>query len=318
MTLRSEHAVYGATLAELGQRYPDLLVLDADLARATETHLFRAAFPDRYFDLGIAEQNLVSVAAGVALSGRRVIVGSFACFMGRRAADQVAISVCYCRAPVVLAGIEPGLSSGRNGASHQAVEDLAIMQALPNMNVFVPADATEHRALLSFLMQSPMPAYIRVQRGDLPVLFEPETYTFQFGKAVVAREGADATIVTCGTMLQRALAAADDAAADGIHVRVLNIHTVKPLDAAAIAAAAEETGALVTAEDHSIHGGLGAAVAAIVGQTYPVPVIRVGIPDSFGEVGTTDYLAEKYGLSSAHIRQALARALEMKTQRRRL
>ncbi len=310
-----EQMVFGKTLAEMGRRYPDLVVLDADLARATETYFFKAEFPDRYFDLGIAEQNMVGVAAGLALSGRRVIAGTFACFIGRRVADQVAISVCYCRAPVKLIGVEPGFSSGRNGASHQAVEDIAIMRSLPNMHILIPADATEHRRALEFLMDFPYPAYMRVQRGNLPVMFDPQSYAFEFGKASLLREGSDVTLIAAGNMLARALAASDALAADGIRARVLNMHTVKPLDREAVVRAAEETGAIVTAEDHSIHGGLGSAVAEAVAEDCPVPVVRVGIPDTFGEVGSVEYLADKFGLSAGHIARAARRAVGMSSRR---
>lgn len=312
MAERVEPFVFGHHLAELGRRYPDLVFLDADLVRVTESGFFHDAFPDRHFNLGIAEQNMVGIAAGLALSGRRVMAGSFACFMGRRVADQVAISVCYCRAAVTLVGMEAGLSSGRNGASHQAVEDLAIMRALPNMSIVMPSDATETRAVLDFAMTFRYPLYMRIQRGALPVLFDPQSYIFEFGKAVPLRQGRDVTIISGGNMLPRAMKAVDLLESAGIRAGLLNLHTLKPIDRTAISAAAQESGAIVTVEDHSIYGGVGSAVAEVTAETVPVPVVRVGVADAFGEVGTNDYLAEKYGLAPEHVVRAAHRAIALK------
>lgn len=303
---------YGQALAAAGARYPDLVVLDADLQRATETDLFQAAFPQRYLDVGIAEANMVGVAVGLALSGKTVFCGTFATFITQRVADQVVVSVAYCRANVKLIGVEAGLSSGRNGASHQAVMDLALMRAIPNMAVFVPADATETAAIVEHLASRPGPAYVRVPRGKTPVLLDSTTYVFQPGRAVTLRPGSDVAILACGTMVPRALEAADLLAAQGVAARVVNMSSIKPLDSAAVIDAAAETGCIVTAEDHSILGGLGGAVCELLASCRPTPVIRVGIRDQFGEVGDVDWLAAKFGLSSTHIAQAAVAALALK------
>jgi len=303
---------FGHTLADLGERYENLVVVDADLQRATETYFFQERFPERYFDVGIAEANMVGISVGLALSGKIVFCGTFACFISQRVCDQVAISVAYCRANVKLAGVEPGLASGRNGASHQAMLDLAIMRAMPNMTVFVPGDATETRAIMEYLMEHPGPAYMRVPRGKTPVIFDPNTYHFEAGKAILLRDGRDVTIVTCGIMLPRVLQATEELVAEGISPRVINMSSIKPLDEETILCAASETGCIVTAENHNILGGLGSAVAEVVTSHCPVPVVRVGIHDSFGEVGPPDWLAEKFGIASSHIAKAAREALNRK------
>jgi len=304
---------YGQALAALGARHPDLVVVDADLQRATETDLFQHAFPHRHLDVGIAEANMVGVAAGLALSGKIVFCGTFASFITQRVADQVFVSVAYCQANVKLIGVEAGLSSGRNGASHQAVMDLAIMRAMPNMTVFVPADATEVVAIVEHLASHPGPAYVRMPRGKTPVLLDPATYVFRPGRAITLHPGGDVAILACGTMVPRALEAADLLAAQGIAARVVNMSSIKPLDSAAVIDAAAEDGCIVTAEDHSIVGGLGSAVCELLASCRPTPVIRVGIRDQFGEVGDVEWLAAKFGLSSTHIAQAGVAALALKS-----
>jgi transketolase len=303
---------FGHALADLGERNENLVVVDADLQRATETYFFQERFPERYFDVGIAEANMVGISAGLALSGKIVFCGTFACFITQRVCDQVAISVAYCRANVKLAGVEAGLASGRNGASHQAMLDLAIMRAMPNMTVFVPGDATETHAIMEYVTEHPGPAYMRVPRGDTPVILDPDAYRFEIGKAVRVRDGNDVAIITCGIMLPRALEAAERLAAEGICACVINMSSIKPLDEEAILNAASQTGCIVTAENHSIMGGLGSAVAEVVTSHLPVPVVRVGIRDVFGEVGTADWLAERFGIGSAHIAQAAREALKCK------
>jgi len=303
---------FGHTLADLGARYENLVVVDADLQRATETYYFQERFPGRYFDVGIAEANMVGISAGLALSGKTVFCGTFACFITQRVCDQVAISVAYCRANVKLAGVEAGLASGRNGASHQAMLDLAIMRSMPNMTVFVPGDATETRAIMEYLVAHPGPAYLRVPRGKTPVILDPASYRFEAGKAARLRDGSDVTIIACGIMLPRALEAAEDLAAEGVSARVINMSSIKPLDEEAILDAASETGCLVTAENHNVLGGLGGGVAEVVTRYHPVPVMRVGIQDRFGEVGTAEWLAERYGIGSTHIAQAAREALKQK------
>jgi len=309
--MKSIDKPFGHALADLGGRYENLVVVDADLQRATETYYFQEKYPERHFDVGIAEANMVGISAGLALSGKIAFCGTFACFITQRVCDQVTISVAYCRANVKLAGVEPGLASGRNGASHQAMLDLAIMRAIPNMTVFVPGDAIETRAIMEYMMEHPGPAYMRAPRGNTPVIL-PEGYRFEAGKAVPMRDGDDVTIITCGIMLSRALDAADELATEGISARVINMSSIKPLDEEAILSAASETGCIVTAENHNILGGLGSAVAEVVTSRLPVPVLRVGIRDAFGEVGTPDWLAEKFRIGSTHIAQAAREALALK------
>jgi transketolase len=310
--MKSVDKPFGHALADLGQRYENLVVVDADLQRATETYFFQERFPDRHFDVGIAEANMVGISAGLALSGKVVFCGTFACFITQRVCDQVTISVAYCRANVKLAGVEPGLASGRNGASHQSMLDLAIMRAIPNMTVFVPGDAIETRAIMEYMMEHPGPAYMRAPRGETPVIL-PEGYRFEAGKAVPMRDGHDVTIITCGIMLPRALNAADELAGEGISARVINMSSIKPLDEEAILDAANETGCIVTAENHNTLGGLGSAVAEIVSSRRPVPVLRVGIQDVFGEVGTSEWLAEKFRIGPTHIAQAARESIERKS-----
>jgi transketolase len=296
-------------IADLGVRHQNLVVVDADLQRATETDLFQERFPERYYDVGVAEANMVGVSVGFALSGKIPFCGTFACFMSQRVCDQVAISVAYCNANVKMMGFDAGLTSGGNGASHQGMLDLAIMRAMPNMTVFVPGDATETRAIVEYLAETPGPAYMRAPRGRTPVILEPDSYQFEPGSAVLMRDGRDVTIIACGIMLLRAIEAADRLAGEGISVRVLNMSSIKPLDKKAILSAARETGLIVCAENHNVLGGLGGAVAEVVTAHYPVPVVRVGIRDVFGEVGPVDWLAEKHGISSSHIEKAARDAL---------
>jgi transketolase len=303
---------FGTALAEFGAHYPDLVVVDADLQRATESYLFQEQFPERHFNVGIAEANMVGLAAGLALSGKTVFCGTFACFLSQRTCDQVVISVAYCGANVKLVGVEGGLASAHNGASHQAMLDLAIMRAVPHMTVLVPGDATETRAMVAYLLEHPGPAYIRAARGKVPVLLDPEQYRFEPGQAVEMRAGQDVTIMAVGDMLPRALQAADELAANGVSARVVNMSSLKPLDQAVILKAAEETGCIVTAENHNVLGGLGSAVSEVVTAHRPVPVIRVGVKDRFGEVGTPEWLAEKFEISAGHIVQAVEEGLQRK------
>ncbi len=292
---------FGSALAELGERCAQLVVLDADLQRATETDLFQSRFPERHFNLGVAEANMVCLAAGLALSGKTVVCGTFACFISQRVCDQVVISVAHCNADVKLIGVEAGLSSGGNGATHQGMLDLAILRAVPNMSVFVAGDATETRAILAYAVTHPGPAYLRVPRRRAPVLIDPAGYAFQPGRSIRLRPGNDVTLITCGMMLPRCLKAAEALQQDGIAARVVNMSSIKPLDEAEVRLAAEETGAIVVAENHSILGGLGGAVAEVVAEVCPVPVLRIGVCDRFGEVGPVDWLAEQFEMAPTHI-----------------
>jgi transketolase len=306
---------FGKTLVRLGDRYANLVVVDADLQRATETSFFQAKFPDRYFNVGVAEANMVGISIGLALSGKTVFCGTFACFASQRVGDQVAI-MAHVNADVKLLGIEPALSSGHNGATHQGMLDLAVMRAMPNMTVFDPGDATETIGIMEYMLGHPGPAYIRVPRRNAPVIIEPESYQFQAGKAKRVREGCEVAIIACGIMLPRAMTAADQLAQEGISARVVSMASIKPIDENEIISAARDLGCIVTAENHTIMGGLGSAVAEVVTQYCPVPVIRVGVTDCFGEIGPVNWLAEKYGISSSHIVAASKKALEAKDRLR--
>jgi len=309
--MREVEKPFGKALAELGERHPNLVVLDADLRRVTETAFFRERFPQRYFNVGVAEANMVSIAVGLALSGKTVVCATFACFASQRACDQATI-LAHVNANVKLIGFEPALVSGSNGATHQGVFDLAVMRSMPNMSVFDPGDATETRGVMTYMLEHAGPAYMRAVRGKSPVILDADSYRFEAGKARRVREGDDVAILACGIMLPRALAAADELAREGISARLVSMASIKPLDEEEVMAAARETGCIVTAENHTILGGLGSAVAEVVSERRPVPVVRVGIADSFGAIGPVEWLAEKYGLSTSHIVAACRRALRAK------
>lgn len=302
---------FGHALAMLGERFPELVVLDADLQRATDTAEFRSRYPTRHWNVGVAEANMVGIATGLALSGKTAFCGTFACFASQRVCDQ-AVQAAYCQAAVVICGVEPGLTSGSNGATHQGMLDLAIMRAIPNMRVFEAGDATETTSLVEYVLEHPGPTYLRVPRARAPLILDPATYRFESGRAVRMVEGNDVTIISAGIMLPRALQAAEDLREDGIRARVVNMSSIKPIDEAEILAAARDTGCLVTAENHNTHGGLGSAVAEVVTAYAPVPLVRVGVHDAFGEVGPSDWLADKYEMSPAHIATAALRAIERK------
>jgi len=302
---------YGNALATIGERFPELVVVDADLQRGTETRLFQSKFPDRYFNVGVAEANMVGVATGLALSGKTAFCGTFACFASQRVCDQ-AVLAAYCGASVVIVGVEPGLASGSNGATHQTMLDLALMRAIPSMRVLEPADATETASIVEFLLEDPAPTYLRVPRGKAPVILEPGSYHFRIGRGVRLMDGGDITLIACGIMVPRILAAADELKRLGFNARVVNMSSIKPIDEQEIILAAKETGCIVTAENHNIMGGLGSAVAEVVAGYAPVPIVRVGIHDVFGEVGPLDWLAEKFHIASTDVVDAAMRALSMK------
>jgi len=303
---------FGTKLAEMGKEFPNLIWLDSDLQRVTESDDFARSFPTRYYNVGVAEANMVSIATGMALSGKIALCGTFANFITQRACDQVIQCAAYCGANVKLFGFEAGLSAGGNGASHQSVLDLSIMRSTPGMEVFDPGDALELVGAMDYMAKSSGPAYLRAPRKSSPVLHNREDYHFLPGKATCMREGNDVTIIASGIMLPRALIAADLLEGEGINVRLLSMPSIKPLDEEAILKAAEETGCIVTAENHSILGGLGSAVSEVVCGSRPVPVIRVGIKDCFGEVGTLDWLSEKFEMDPNSIKRAALRALELK------
>jgi transketolase len=304
--------VYGQTLLEIGRENQAIVVLDADLSVSTKTALFGKEFPKRFFNMGIAEQDMISTAAGLATCGKIVFASTFAVFGSGRAWDQVRMSVAYTRQNVKIVVTHGGLTTGEDGASHQANEDLAIMRALPNMTVIVPADGYEAANVIRAAAKMHGPAYIRMSRAKTPLVYENEYYGYEIGKGIVLRDGNDATIFACGIMVNAALAAAEELHRKGINCRVVNIHTIKPLDKQLVIKCAEETGAVVTAEEHSIIGGLGSAIAEITSENYAVPLARIGVRDTFGESGSPDELLIKYGLTKDDIIQAVKAVVKRK------
>jgi len=302
---------YGRALVKFGEQNDDIVVLDADLAKSTKTIKFKERFPERFFDMGISEADMMGTAAGLAAAGKIVFASTFAIFATGRAWEQIRNSICYPNLNVKIAASHAGIAVGPDGASHQAIEDIAIMRVIPNMKVIVPADGVETEKAVDALINTPGPAYLRLGRSGVPVIYE-ETHEFRLGKASVLREGSDVTVMAVGTMIQIAVEAAEALAKDGIEARVLNMSSLKPIDEDAIRAAAEETGAIVTAEEHSVIGGLGGAVAEVVCETSPAPVIRVGIRDKFGRSGQAGELMVAYGLSAEKIAEAAREAVSRK------
>lgn len=291
---------YGQALAELGATNDKVVVLDADLSKSTKTNDFKKLFPERFFNIGIAEQNLMGTAAGFAATGKIPFASSFAVFVVGRAYDQIRNSIAYPRLNVKIAATHAGLTVGEDGGSHQMLEDIALMRAVPNMTVIVPADGVETRQAVLAAAAYDGPVYIRLGRPKVPVLFG-EDYEFEIGKGVVLRDGSDVTLVATGIMVSKAVEAAETLAAEGINAAVVNISTIKPLDDALLIAMAQKTGAVVTCEEHNIYGGLGSAVAEVLVENCPVPMTRVGVEDSFGESGLPDQLLEKYRLTVDNI-----------------
>jgi transketolase len=302
---------YGKTLVELGRENPDVVVLDADLSRSTMTHFFAMEFPERFFDCGIAEQNMVGIAAGLAASGKIPFASTFAVFVPGRAFDQIRMSVAYSQLNVKLVVTHGGISVGEDGASHQSVEDLALIGSLPGFTVIVPADAIETAQAVKVAAASYGPFYIRLCRPKLPLVYD-EGYRFKLGKAVTMRRGKDATIIAIGIMVSAALEAADSLGRQGIDCRVLNMPTLKPIDEAAIIKAASETGAIVTAEDHLQHGGLGSEVAQVVIRQRPVPMEFIAIKDTYAKSGKATELLQRYGLTAKDIEQAVREVVKRK------
>ncbi|HIY50486.1 MAG TPA: transketolase family protein [Candidatus Olsenella avicola] len=291
---------YGEALVELGAEHDDFVVFDADLAAATQTGKFKAAYPDRFFDAGIAEQNVMGLAAGVATTGRVAFASTFAMFAAGRAFEQVRNSIGYPHLNVKIGATHAGISVGEDGATHQCNEDIALMRTIPGMTVIVPADDVEAKAAVRAAYETDGPVYMRFGRLAVPVFNDPETYEFQLGKGVVLREGTDVTIVATGLMVAEALAAADELAEKGVSAEVINIHTIKPLDEELVRASAAKTGHVVTAEEHSVIGGLGDAVLAALAEN-PVPVRKLGVNDVFGESGPAVDLLHKYNLDAAGV-----------------
>ena len=306
-------AAYGEALAQLGQDYPNLIVLDADLSGSTMSKKFADKYPDRFFNLGIAESNMTGVAAGLATCGKKVFTNTFAMFAAGRAFEQVRNSIAYPRLNVTVVGSHGGLSVGEDGATHQCIEDYAIMRAIPNMLVLSPCDGPEMRLAVKALMDYEGPAYMRLGRLAVDsITDEVEGYHFELGKGAVLRQGSDVTVVATGMMVQEAVKAADQLKAEGISVRVIDMHTIKPLDEELLLAAARETGAVVTSEEANILGGLGGAVCEYLSGACPVPVVRHGVNDEFGRSGAAKAVLAAYHLNAEGIVDSVRKALALK------
>ena len=292
---------YGNALAELGATCPDLVVLDADLSGATKTGTFKKAFPERHINCGIAEGNMMTVAAGIATTGKVPFASSFAMFAAGRAFEQVRNSIGYPHLNVKIGATHAGISVGEDGATHQCNEDIALMRAIPGMVVINPADDIEAKAAVKAAYEYVGPVYLRFGRLAVPVINDNADYKFEIGKGIVLREGKDVAIIATGLEVGESLAAAEMLAADGIEAKVINIHTIKPLDEELVVAAAKETGKVVTVEEHSVIGGLGSAVAEVLSEKAPTKMLKIGVNDTFGESGPAVTLIKKYGLDAESI-----------------
>lgn len=304
---------FGTALIELGENN-EFLVLDADLAKATKTILFKEKYPDRHINIGIAEANLMGVAAGIALSGMNVFACSFAMFAAGRAYEQVRNSIAYAGLNVKIGATHAGLLIGEDGGSHQCIEDLSLMRTLPNMTVISPADAVEVRAAVEAALDIQGPVYLRLGKNPVPTLFDKATYRFELGKGIQMHDGYDATIIATGIMLQYALQARSLLLKEGIKARVINIHTIKPIDREIVIQAAKETGAIVTAEDHSIIGGLGSCVAEVLAEACPTYLLRVGLQDMFGKSGKPSDILKLFAMTPEDIVKKVKDAIKMKKQ----
>jgi len=302
---------FGEGLVIAGEENPNVVGLCADLTESTRMEAFKKKFPERFVEVGVAEQNLVTVASGMAHEGKIPFTSSYATFSPGRNWEQIRTTICYNNQPVKIVGSHAGISVGPDGATHQALEDIALMRVLPNMVVVVPADSIEAKKATIAIAKNGKPSYIRLSRDKVPVI-TTENSPFEIGKAEVLNQGKDVTIIACGQMVYMALKVAKVLEEDKISVRVINNHTIKPLDTKTILNAAEETGAIVTVEEHQIAGGMGSAIAEVVSESFPVPIKRIGIEDSFGESGSTKELMEKFGLTEDHIKQAVLEVLRRK------
>lgn len=301
--------VYGHTLVELGAENPDIVVLDADLTVSTKTAYFGKAYPERFFTMGVSEQDMIGTAAGLALSGKLPFASTFAMFATGRAWEHVRQSVAFQNTNVKIVATHSGVTVGEDGATHQALEDIALMRVLPNMTVIVPADPVETRQVIRKVAETVGPTYVRLSRIKFPTLFS-EDYEFEIGKAHVLREGDDVTIFAAGIMVSESLAAAELLANDGVSAHVVNVSTIKPLDSAGILDAAVRTGAVVTAEEHNIIGGLGGAISELLSESSPMPVRRIGMRDQYGTSGNGMKLLEYFGLKATNIADAARTLLE--------
>lgn len=301
---------YGKALEEIGSD-TRIVVLDADLSKSTRTEIFKNKYPERFFNMGIAEANMMAAAAGIASCGKIVFASTFAMFASGRAFEQVRNSICYSQLDVKIGASHSGLTVGEDGASHQTIEDIAIMRVIPNMTVVSPADAVEARHATIAAYKTPGPFYLRLTRLAVPVIFD-ENYKFELGKGVTVRDGNDVTIIATGLMVSKAIEAVDILKGEGINARLINIHTIKPIDRDIIIKAAAETGAIVTCEEHNVIGGLGSAVAEVLVESRPVPMRMVGIMDRFGKSGKPDELLRMYGLTSENIVEKVKDVLKNK------
>jgi transketolase len=302
---------YGDALVELGKKRSDVVALDADLSGSTKTSKFAKAFPDRFFNVGIAEQDMMGTAAGLAIGGKLPFASTFAVFATGRAWEQVRQSICYPNLNVKIVASHAGVTVGEDGGSHQSLEDIAVMRVLPHMTVIVPADGVETAQVVAAVAEHLGPCYVRTGRNKVPVLFGPD-YRFRIGKAHVFFAGKDAAIIATGIMVAEALKARETLLAEGIDAGVINMSTIKPLDTETVIAAAKQCGAIVTAEEHSIIGGLGSAVAEVLSESSPAPLVRIGVRDQFGTSGDSDGLMKHYRLSAADIRDGVREAIRKK------
>ncbi len=305
---------YVDLLLEYARKDPRLVILEADLSKAAGTPRFAREFPDRTINVGIAEANMVGVAAGLAAMGKIPFTHTFTAFATRRCCDQVTLSVAYAKLNVKLMGSDPGVTAELNGGTHMSMEDVSIMRNIPGMIIYEPVDSAQLIKIFPQILETPSPVYIRLLRRNAVKVYD-ESREFTLGKGTVIREGADVTVFASGILVAEAIKAAEALAGQGISAEVINLHTIKPLDQELVIRSAKKTGAVVTAENHSIIGGLGSAVAEVLGENYPVPVVRVGVCDHFGEVGLTDFLMKKYGLTAEGIVEAAQKALRMKKEK---
>ena len=304
MTSMATRDAYGQALKILAEKNEKVVVLDADLSKSTKTADFLKVCPERFINVGIAEQNLMGIAAGLATTGKIPFASTFAMFATGRAYEIIRNSIGYPKLNVKVAATHAGLTVGEDGASHQAIEDISLMRSMPNMVVVNPADGVEAKAAILSAAEYVGPMYIRLGRSKVPTIFDESSYKFELGKGIVLSEGSDVSILATGNMVSKALEAAEELSKEGISARVINIHTIKPIDRELIVKAAKETGAIVTAEEHSIIGGLGSAVAEVLSEECPVMMRRIGVRDTYGESGDGDELMEKYGLTSSKIAEA--------------
>ncbi|WP_054693927.1 transketolase family protein [Syntrophomonas palmitatica] len=302
MQKQATRDAYGQALVELGRLHEDVVVLDADLSKSTKTADFARVFPERFINAGIAEQNMIGMAAGLATTGKIVFASSFAIFAAGRAFEQVRNSLAYAQLNVKVCATHAGITVGEDGGSHQSVEDIALMRSVPGMKVIVPSDGVITRKALEKLYDTPGPAYLRLGRSAVPVIYD-ENQEFEIGQGIKLRQGSDAAVIACGIMVAAAMEAARALEQEGINITVIDMPSIKPLDREMVLEAARDTGAIVTVEEHSIIGGLGSAVCELLSEVYPVKVKRMGIEDQFGQSGTPDELLVHYGLTADKIMQ---------------